>query len=214
MTSTLEYSETDGVTGRRRFRVLQSVLAWGLLLLLALFIWPSNLGGSTTTIIVSGHSMEPTYYTGDIVVARHGEPQVGDVVVYTTAELGNGKIVHRIIGGDGETGWDLQGDNNDFVDPFHPTNDDVLGIAQFRFPALGKVAGILSTPLVWGSMLLVAFGLIIWPSKDCPDEYDDDEDSAGDDSNTHADAGPSINDDGLDDPEGSSVSGAAGRVRE
>lgn len=179
MTTTLETRETDGITSRRWFRVLKSVLAWGFLLSLAFFIWPSSLGGGTTTIVVNGHSMEPTYYTGDIVVARSGEPQVGDIVVYSTAELGDGKIVHRIIGGDGQTGWDLQGDNNDFVDPFHPTNEDVLGIAKVHVPALGKAATLLSNPLVWGSMLLIAFGLIIWPSKECP-ELDDDAEAEAD----------------------------------
>ncbi|WP_061962920.1 signal peptidase I [Demequina aurantiaca] len=169
MTATLETRETDGFTSRRWFRVLKSVLAWGLLLVVAFFIWPSSLGGGTTAIVVNGHSMEPTYYTGDIVVAREGDPQIGDIVVYSTVDLGGGKIVHRIIGGDGESGWDLQGDNNDFVDPFHPTNDEILGIAKFHIPKLGLVVGILGSPLVWGSMLLIAFGLVIWPSKECPE---------------------------------------------
>ncbi|WP_430868382.1 signal peptidase I [Demequina aurantiaca] len=177
MSGTLETQETDGRTGRRGLRALGSVLAWGLLALLAFFIWPSSLGGGTTTIVVNGVSMEPTYYTGDIVVARTGEPQIGDVVVYTTADLGGGQIVHRIIGGDGQTGWDLQGDNNDFVDPFHPTNEDVIGIAEFSVPSLGAVASVLSSPLVWGSMLLIAFGLIIWPSKECPELSEDETDA-------------------------------------
>lgn len=175
MTSTLATRDTDGLTGRRWFRVLGSVLSWGLLALLAFLIWPTSLGGGTTTIVVNGHSMEPTYYTGDIVIARSGEPQIGDVVVYTTADLGDAKIVHRIIGGDGVNGWDIQGDNNDFVDPFHPTNEDVLGIAKVHLPAIGKATTLLSSPLVWGSMLLLAIGLIIWPSKECPDDDEDDD---------------------------------------
>jgi len=176
MPNTLDTRDTDGDTSRRGFRVLKSVLAWGLLAVLAFFIWPSSLGGGTTTIVVNGRSMEPTYYTGDIVVARSGEPQVGDIVVYTTADLGDAKIVHRIIGGDAVTGWDIQGDNNDYVDPFHPANDEILGIAQFRVPSVGAWASILSSPLVWGSMLLLALGLIIWPSsKECP-EYPEGDD--------------------------------------
>ncbi|WP_062213354.1 signal peptidase I [Demequina oxidasica] len=190
MTSTLETQITDGFTSRRWFRVLKSVLAWGLLLVVAFFIWPSNLGGGTTSIVVNGRSMEPTYHTGDIVAARKGDPQIGDVVVYSTPELSGGKIVHRIIGGDGETGWDIQGDNNDFVDPFHPTNDEVLGIAKLHFPAVGKIAGILSSPLVWGSMLLIAFGLVIWPSKECPELPEGEAGDGGHDS-TADDAGAS-----------------------
>lgn len=186
MTSTLETRETDGLTGRRWFRVLRSVLAWGLLAALAYLVWPSSLGGGTTTIVVNGHSMEDTYYTGDIVIARTGEPQVGDIVVYTTADLGDAKIVHRIVGGDGETGWDLQGDNNDFIDPFHPTNDEVIGIAKIRIPSVGAWAQVLSSPLVWGSMLLVALGLIIWPSKECPEMADEESEPASDSAGSDA----------------------------
>ena len=169
MTAISERRTSGGLRGRRWPRLLGSVLAWGLVAVLAYFIWPSNLGGGTTAIVVNGHSMEPTYYTGDIVVARSGEPQVGDVVVYTTADLGEAKIIHRIIGGDGESGWEIQGDNNDFVDPYHPTNDDVLGIALVHVPAVGTFATVLQNPFVWGSFLLLGLGLVIWPSKPCPE---------------------------------------------
>jgi len=180
MDNTLETQDTDGDTSRLWFRVLKSVLAWGLLAVLAFFIWPSSLGGGTTTIVVNGHSMDPTYFTGDIVVARSGEPKIGDIVIYSTADLGEAKIIHRIVGGDGVTGWDIQGDNNDYVDPFHPANDEILGIAKLHIPSVGAWAAVLSSPLVWGSMLLLALGLIIWPSsKECP-ELDQADDQADD----------------------------------
>src|SRR3954470_12606918 len=88
----------------------------------AWFLWPTSLGGCTTLTIVSGHSMEPTYLTGDLVVSRCGEPAVGEIVVYQPHELGGARIIHRVIGGDG-SGWQIQGDNNGWVDPFSPTND-------------------------------------------------------------------------------------------
>lgn len=49
--------------------------------LLAL-LWPTAWGGCTTTVVVSGGSMEPTYAPGDLLVARCGPVAVGDAVVY------------------------------------------------------------------------------------------------------------------------------------
>ncbi len=152
--------------------MLSNVLAWGLVGVLAYFVWPSSLGGGTTAIVVNGESMEPTYHTGDIVIARSGEPAVGDVVVYTSEELGDGKIVHRVIGGDARSGWVLQGDNNDFIDPIEPVGDDVLGVARVHLPSIGAWAGALQSPIVWGSLLLVALALLIWPSRPCPETGD------------------------------------------
>ncbi|WP_066585456.1 signal peptidase I [Cellulomonas timonensis] len=140
----------------------------GLLLFLAVAVWalwPSTLGGCTTLTIVSGHSMDPTYATGDLVVARCGEPAVGDVVVYQPATENGGRVIHRIIGGDAEAGWRMQGDNNDFTDPWMPTADEVLGVARLHLPQVGVVASILLMPLTWVSLLVVAAAILLWPSR-------------------------------------------------
>lgn len=172
MASTLSTQDTGSAVRDRRVRVLKGVLAWGAILVLAFFLWPTSLGGGTTVIVVNGHSMEPTYYTGDVVVARSQEPQVGDVIVYTTQDLGDAKIIHRIIGGDGVDGWEVQGDNNDFVDPFYPTNDDVLGVAKFHIDSVGTWATVLQSPFVWASLLLLALALTMWPTRKCPEDDD------------------------------------------
>lgn len=145
-------------------------------LVLGFLLWPSSLGGCTTLTIVSGHSMEPLYYTGDLVVSRCGDYQVGDVVVYNPPDVGGARVIHRIIGGNAESGWVMQGDNNDFVDPWEPTNDRVLGKAMLHVPHLGKLASVLLSPLTWLSLLLVALALVIWPSTPRPSE-DEPEDS-------------------------------------
>lgn len=152
-------------TGRERVRsasgwavtaALVGVLVW--------FGWPSTLGGCTTLTIVSGHSMEPTYYTGDLVVSRCGTPGTGDVVVYTPPGLDRGRIIHRVVGGDAGDGWVIQGDNNDFLDPWRPHAGDVLGIARLHVPGLGRVASILLDPWAWASLLVVAAGVLLWPA--------------------------------------------------
>lgn len=145
-------------------------------------LWPSNLGGCTTMTIVSGHSMEPTYYTGDLVVSRCGEAAVGDVVVYQPARENGGRVIHRIVGGDAEAGWRMQGDNNDFIDPWAPTEDEVLGVARLHVPHLGAVAAILLAPLTWMSVLVLAAAVLMWPSRR---------------GTTSTDASDSVPDDGL-----------------
>ncbi len=144
-------------------------------------LWPSSLGGCTTLTIVSGESMEPTYYTGDLVVSRCGPVEVGDVVVYNPPSVPGARVIHRVIGGDAEAGWTIQGDNNDFVDPWEPTDEYVLGSAVLHVPRAGLYASILLSPLTWISVLVIALAVILWPGTSPEDdESDADVDPAAD----------------------------------
>lgn len=158
------------VTPRRLAGMVASVLLYTLAAVAAFLLWPTSLGGCTTLTIVSGHSMEPTYYTGDLVVARCAKASVGDVIVYQPKELGGARIIHRITGGDATTGWVMQGDNNASADPFNPAGSEVLGVAKVYLPKVGLVARGLTSPFVWGSFILIAIGLFIWPRQDDDDE--------------------------------------------
>ena len=176
MTET-EHDEAPGASvARRVLRAAPGLLGYVVTIVAAILLWPTSLGGCTTLTIVSGHSMEPTYYTGDLVIARCGEPEVGDVVVYQPATLGGARIIHRIIGGDAD-GWEMKGDNNSWVDPFAPAGDEVLGVARIHLPKVGLAAALLTSPLLWLSLLVIALAIFTWPSA--TDEDDDDED-AGD----------------------------------
>jgi signal peptidase len=148
-------------------------MAWVLgALVIGWFLWPSSLGGCTTLTIVSGESMEPTYYTGDLVVSRCGPVEVGDVVVYNPPDVGGARVIHRIIGGNADEGWVVQGDNNNFVDPWEPADENILGHAVLHLPQVGKLAGLLLSPLTWISLLIVALAVVIWPGK-APEPEDD-----------------------------------------
>ncbi len=138
-------------------------------LIVGYFLWPTSLGGCTTLTIVSGESMEPTYYTGDLVVSRCGEYQVGDIVVYNPPDVGAARIIHRIIDGNATDGWVIQGDNNDFLDPWEPTDDRILGKSVLHLPKVGLLGTVLVSPITWVSLLLVAAALVIWPSKPEPE---------------------------------------------
>ena len=124
-----EGTEHVGAGIPRRLLGAVTSLTWILgALAVGWLLWPSSLGGCTTLTIVSGHSMEPTYYTGDLVVSRCGPVDVGDVIVYNPPNVGGARVIHRIIDGDA-SGWIVQGDNNDFVDPWQPTEENILGSA-------------------------------------------------------------------------------------
>jgi signal peptidase len=162
------------VTPRRLAGMVASVLLYTLAAVAAFLLWPTSLGGCTTLTIVSGHSMEPTYYTGDLVVARCARVSVGDVIVYQPKELGGARIIHRITGGDATTGWVMQGDNNKAADPFNPAGSEVLGVAKLYLPKVGLIARGLTSPFVWGSFILIAIGLFIWPRQDDDEAPTDD----------------------------------------
>jgi signal peptidase len=161
----------------RVVEILVSVGLWAALAVVAWFLWPSSLGGGTTFLLVSGESMEPLYHPGDLLVARAGNPEVGDNIVYHPTGYGNAQVVHQIVGGSGVAGWDMKGINNSWHDPWTPTNDEVVGIVYLHFPRLGVVTDVLLSPILWASVLMLALGLLLWPNSHSDD--DDDEADVG-----------------------------------
>lgn len=126
------------------------------------------LGGDTSTLIVSGHSMDGTYRTGDIVMVKEqARYAVGDIVGFQVpaGEAGEGMVViHRIVA-EGADGFTTQGDNNPDADPWKVSATDMRGRAALRVPALGNVTGMLRGPLgiagIFGGLASwVAFGLL------------------------------------------------------
>lgn len=175
-------SESTGQAGagtpRRLVGALVSV-AWLVgALVIGWLLWPSSLGGCTTLTIVSGESMEPTYSTGDLVVSRCGPVEVGDVIVYNPPDVGGARVIHRIVGGDAD-GWVVQGDNNDFLDPWEPTDENILGSAELHLPHVGKFAAVLLSPLTWISLLIIALAVVVWPGRGEDDEDSPDEGGDG-----------------------------------
>ena len=59
--------------------------------------------------------MQPTLYEGDLAVVRQQSSyEEGDIVAFRVPEGEDGEgaiIIHRIVGGDAENGFILQGDN-------------------------------------------------------------------------------------------------------
>jgi signal peptidase len=108
--------------------------------------------------------MEPTYHRGDAVLAWCGAPHEGDVVVYRPPGVANLQVIHRVVGGDA-SGWLTEGDNNRGPDPFTPTNDDVVGIARIHVPNVGTALHQLTSPAVWGGLIVVGVAILVWPGR-------------------------------------------------
>jgi len=144
---------------------IAAVLGWIFLLR------PQNLGGPAAYVLVSGESMEPTYETGDFVVAREADSyEIGDVIVYRVPEgnAGAGRlIVHRVIDGDLESGFTTQGDNRDTPDQWRPTEKDVVGKLWFHIPDAASVLPYLRSPVVLAGFFgVLTFLFIVFKDED------------------------------------------------
>ncbi len=132
--------------GLSRIRLLAGTGALALLVAAWIFLGPQQLGGTASYAVVAGSSMEPQLHRGDLVVARsRAHYKIGDAVVYHNADL-NRNVLHRIVGRDGSR-YVFKGDHNDFVDPTHPQQSDLIGRLWFTAPGAGRVVEWLQVPL-------------------------------------------------------------------
>ena len=136
---------------RRLLQLVSLALTAALVLAWAVFLRPVSLGGPADYVIVSGHSMEPMFHTGDVVVAfEQRSYAIGDVVVYRVPAgepAAGDRVIHRIVGGSAATGFVMKGDNKEGVDPWRPTTKDVVGKNVLRIPDAGEGLLFLRTPL-------------------------------------------------------------------
>lgn len=116
---------------------------------LALFLWPSFLGGSTDFLIVEGNSMLPTILPGSFVITKHENTyKVNDIVAYYLRASGQEKlVVHRIIE-DTENGFRIQGDNNPKPDVGLFKEDRILGKVTLVVPYVGYALQLVRNPVV------------------------------------------------------------------
>lgn len=141
-----------------------------LVALIAVLGWPKSVGGQTSYSIVSGHSMNPTYHTGDLVILRaQSTYRVGQIVVYKipAGEPAAGMfVVHRIIGGGNVTGFVTKGDNNPSVDIWTPHNIDIQGAAVALVPQAGWVLRQGRDPLVYAFLGGLYMVRLLWPKRE------------------------------------------------
>jgi signal peptidase I len=132
------------------------------LLTVALFVgaWallaPPALGGRNTYVVTTGVSMLPHFHAGDLVILQKEDTyRVGEVAGYHNHQLGV-VVMHRIIAiRDGH--YFFKGDNNDFVDSYHPTKSQIVGAEWAHLPQVGRFLTDLRVPGV-----AAAFLALLW----------------------------------------------------
>lgn len=123
------------------------------------YLAPPLLGGSTSYVVTHGVSMEPRFKTGDLaLVTPSPRYKVGDVVAYHSSLL-HIVVLHRIYAiHDGH--YTFKGDNNDFLDPAHPTRSALIGKLWLHFPHGGVFLTSLHTPITAG-VLIGVIGMLL-----------------------------------------------------
>lgn len=145
-----------------------------ILLLVAglLILWPAVWGGFTGLTVVHGHSMEPSYVAGDLVLTlRQSSYAVGDVVSYVVPagqDGAGGRVIHRIHTID-DTGdvpvYTTLGDNNPEPDIWRITPADITGKAILRVPGVGTMLGGQTYLLLIGAAAGLIVLVLLWPGK-------------------------------------------------
>jgi signal peptidase I len=144
---------TSRYTAIRSFCRRHCLAHWMLLMFIAAFawaMWPTQFGGNTSVVVVSGPSMEPTYHSGDVLIVRKKTPVVGDVIVFTVPDR-KAQVVHRVIERRSDGTMIVQGDNRSTPDLPLPRDSDVVGVAIQIIPQGWILLRLLTSPLVLGA---------------------------------------------------------------
>jgi len=164
--------------------------------------WPLAWGGRFSWTVVSGHSMEPMFYTGDVTLAyKTKDYKVGDIIVYTvTFDDKTGAVIHRIKKVLPDGNFQTKGDNNNFIDPWVARPQNIRGEVIESFPGAAKYVGLIRSPLFW----IVPLGLMVtwflWPTPVLEEPGEDEDEDEDADADADADADPQV-------PEDASVKG-------
>ncbi len=166
---------------RRAAKALSAVLLLAVCAGVAALVLPLVKGEPSRVIIVSGHSMEPTFHTGDLILTWPSDDyQQGQVVPYRVPEGDPGEgglVIHRIVGGTARDGFVMQGDNNPTPDIWTPEPSDMIGRQVVLVPKVGLVMAWVRQPAVLAALVagLVTCFVLLGGTKH-PDDQDQDQD--------------------------------------
>jgi signal peptidase I len=129
-----------------------------------LLFTPVQFGGQAAYVIISGNSMEPVFYRGDLVILYSAKDyQIGDIATYRHPEIG--PVIHRIIEKEDDR-FIFQGDNNGWIDSYRPQQEEIIGKLWLHLPTAGKTLETFRAP--WVLSLIAALTMLIFiapPSK-------------------------------------------------
>lgn len=145
--------------------ILIPALIVNITLIVKSFLYPEEVPsfmGYKPFIVLTG-SMEPVFYSGDLVMVKEVEAeslQVGDVIAFRE---GTAVITHRIVQVEGEKDklrFVTKGDNNNVNDRRPVTVEQLEGIYLYRISKLGNFAMFMQTPV--GMALFIALPLLLF----------------------------------------------------
>jgi signal peptidase I len=149
----------------------------------AQYLRPQSFGGRAAYVLVSGQSMLPRYHTGDLVlVEKQPSYHVGQLIAYRVPKgdaMAGAQVIHRIVGGDAQHGFVVQGDNRSAPDVWRPKAGDVVGAKALRIPNAVLILQFLRSPLFLA--LLAAcfvFVRVLVPGDETEAVEQDNEDAA------------------------------------
>lgn len=131
----------------------------------AIFSLRIALAVDSPLVVVSGVSMNPTYYDGDLLVIQgvvnKSKILLGDIIVFHNPRDLNMLIVHRVIDRfvkDNQLYFQTKGDNvktNPIPDQFIVSEEDIVGVVLWKLPipALGSILLFTQSPI--GRFLLI-----------------------------------------------------------
>jgi signal peptidase I len=125
-----------------------------------IFLAPTKVGGQVSYVIVHGKSMEPKFHAGDLVLVRKAPSYlVGDIVTYWDDGMA-AYTIHRII----EIQQDrfiLKGDNNSWIDPVKPGQEEIIGNLWIHLPRIGKAMEWLRSPINFALIVALSGGILM-----------------------------------------------------
>ena len=145
---------------------IQTIVLSALALALAVVAWfffaPTQIGGSTSYMIIRGISMNPSIHSGDLVIVREQSSYPVNAVVAYRYTLDKQNVLHRIIAIKGDR-YTFKGDNNPKSDPYQPTKSDLIGEKWIQIPYAGRALEWIQVPtnaaiLAVAAILLAAGG--------------------------------------------------------
>lgn len=92
-----------------------------------------------------------------------------DVIVYRVPEGEpgeGGQVIHRVIGGNADSGYVTQGDNREGPDIWHPRREDVVGTVVVTVPKGGWILAKFLKVTNLGLVALAAIAWALWPRPD------------------------------------------------
>lgn len=140
------------------------LLPWQLLLLVVLAWWllPVQLGGRTAYVIVNGNSMYPTLHRGDLVLVRRAKSySPGQIAAYRYPDVGT--VIHRVVGIAGDR-LIFKGDHNSWTDGYRPLPAEVIGSYWLKIPKIGGLIGNMRSPLEFAVLAMLIGAVSLGPA--------------------------------------------------